>query len=88
MSARSKIAVFVFDGEGQIIGYSNLGNTYQDFRSVYDLKGRRLIDVMHYQVLTEEGDSAVFNWTDRDKTDSTKKMAYFIPVPEWGWTAS
>ena len=81
-----KIAVFVFDGDGQIIGYSNLGNSYQDFRSVYDLKGRRLIEVMHHEVLSEDGDTAVFNWTDRDETESAKKMAYFIPVPEWGWT--
>jgi signal transduction histidine kinase/CheY-like chemotaxis protein/HPt (histidine-containing phosphotransfer) domain-containing protein len=79
-----QIDVFVFNSEGKIVGFSDINNTFEDFGSVYDIKSRRLVDVMNSQNLREEGDLAVFRW--KDKENSVKKLAYFIPLREWGWT--
>ena len=80
-----QVDVFVFDTRGKVLGFSNASNTFEDFGSVYDIKSRRLVEVMNSENLGEEGDMAVFHW--RAASDqSVKKLAYFIPVPEWGWT--
>ena len=80
-----QVDVFVFDNSGKIIGFSNADNSFEDFGSVYDIKSRRLVEVMNSSNLGEDGDMAVFNWQVRDE-QPVKKLAYFIPVPEWGWT--
>ncbi len=81
-----KINVFVFDDEGKVISFSDSKNTFDDFGSVHDLKGRHLVKVMHSETLQEEGDAAVFQWQATGESETTKKMAYFIPVREWSWT--
>ncbi len=80
-----QIDVFVFDTGGKIVGFSNANNAFEDFGSVYDIKSRRLVEVMNSRNLGEEGDMAVFHWRT-EGSQSVKKLAYFIPVPEWGWT--
>ncbi|MDJ0777391.1 MAG: ATP-binding protein [Gammaproteobacteria bacterium] len=80
-----QVDVFVFNTGGRILGFSNANNTFEDFASVYDIKSRKLVEVMNSQNLGEEGDMAVFHW-QADEQKSVKKLAYFIPVPEWGWT--
>ncbi len=80
-----QVDVFVFDTRGKVVGFSNASNTFEDFGSVYDIKSRRLVEVMNSGKLGEEGDMAVFHWRATGD-QSVKKLAYFIPVPEWGWT--
>jgi len=80
-----QIDVFIFDGNEKIVGFSNADNTFEDFGSVYDLKSRRLVEVMNNKNLDEEGETAVFHW-QADGKPAVKKLAYFIPVPEWDWT--
>ncbi len=80
-----QVDVFVFDTSGQIVGFSNPDNSFEDFGSVYDIKSRRLVEVMNSRNLGEEGDMAVFQWQAAGE-QSVKKLAFFIPVPEWGWT--
>lgn len=80
-----QVDVFVFDTSGKIVGFSNANNTFEDFGSVYDIKSRRLVEVMDSRQLGEDGDMAVFQWQS-GAAQSVKKLAYFIPVPNWGWT--
>ena len=80
-----QIDVFVFDSSGKIVGFSNADNKFEDFGSVYDMKSRRLVDVMNNQNLREEGEIAVFHW-QADGKPAVKKLAYFIPLPQWDWT--
>ena len=80
-----QVDVFVFDTGGKIVGFSNANNAFEDFGSVYDIKSRRLVEVMNSRNLGEEGDMAVFHW-QTEGGQSVKKLAYFVPVPEWGWT--
>ena len=80
-----QIDVFVFDSDGKVVGFSNADNTFEDFSSVYDIKSRRLVEVMNNKNLREEGEIAVFHWEDNGKP-VVKKLAYFVPLQEWGWT--
>ncbi len=80
-----QINVFVFNGRGKIVGFSDANNTFEDFGSVYDIKSRRLVEVMNNQNLREEGEIAVFHWQAKGKP-AVKKLAYFIPLREWDWT--
>ena len=80
-----QIDVFVFDSNGKIVGFSNADNTFEDFGSVYDIKSRRLVEVMNNKNLDEEGEIAVFHWQANGKP-VVKKLAYFVPLREWGWT--
>ena len=80
-----QVDVFVFDTGGKILGFSNANNTFEDFGSVYDIKSRRLVEVMNSQNLGADGDMAVFHWQVAG-ANSVKKLAFFIPVPEWEWT--
>ncbi len=80
-----QVDVFVFDTSGKIVGFSNTNNTFEDFGSVYDIKSRRLVEVMDSRNLGEDGDMAVFHWQG-EGGQSVKKLAYFVPVPEWDWT--
>ena len=80
-----RIDVFIFDSSGKIIGFSDANNTFEDFGSVYDIKSRRLVDVMNNKNLAEEGEIAVFHWQAKGNP-AVKKLAYFIPLREWDWT--
>lgn len=80
-----QIDVFVFNSKGKIVGSSDAINTYEDFGSVYDIKSRRLVEVMNNKNLGEEGEIAVFHWQAEDKP-AVKKLAFFIPLREWDWT--
>jgi signal transduction histidine kinase/CheY-like chemotaxis protein len=80
-----QIDVFVFDSSGKTVGFSNADNTFEDFGSAYDIKSRRLVEVMNNKSLDEEGEIAVFHWQPPGKP-AVKKLAYFIPLPEWDWT--
>ena len=80
-----QINVFVFNSSGKIVGFSDANNTFEDLGSVFDIKSRRLVDVMNNKNLSEEGDIAVFHWQE-DGKPAVKKLAYFIPLREWDWT--
>jgi len=80
-----QIDVFIFDSSGKIVGFSDANNTFEDFGSVYDIKSRRLVEVMNNKGLREEGEIAVFHWQDNGES-AVKKLAYFIPLREWDWT--
>ncbi len=80
-----QIDVFVFDSQGKIVGFSDVNNTFEDFGSVFDIKSRRLVEVMNNKTLSEEGEIAVFRWQGKQKS-TVKKLAYFIPLREWDWT--
>jgi len=80
-----QIDVFVFDSDGNIVGFSDANNKFEDFSSVYDLKSRRLVEVMNNKNLDEGGETAVFHW-QADGKPTVKKLAYFIPLREWDWT--
>ncbi len=80
-----KINVFVFDGAGEIVGFSDAENAFENFGSVYDIKSRRLVEVMNNKTLREEGEIAVFHW-EAEGESPAKRLAYFIPMREWDWT--
>jgi len=80
-----KIDVFVFDSSGKVVGFSDASNKFEDFSSVYDIKSRRLVEVMNNKTLGEEGEIAVFR-RQADGKPAVKKLAYFIPLREWDWT--
>jgi len=80
-----QINVFVFDSSGKVVGFSDVNNTFEDFGSVYDIKSRRLVEVMNNKNLDEEGEIAVFHWQAEGQPE-VKKLAYFIPLREWDWT--
>ncbi len=80
-----QIDVFVFNSDGKIVGFSDANNTFEDFGSVYDIKSRRLVEVMNNKNLSEDGEIAVFHWQANGKP-AVKKLAYFIPLRKWDWT--
>ncbi len=80
-----QISVFVFDSDGEIIGFSDDDNQFENFKSVYDIKSRRLVKVMNNKTLAKEGELAVFHWQSEGQP-AVKKLAFFTPLPEWGWT--
>jgi len=80
-----QIDVFVFNSSGKVVGFSDANDTFEDFGSVYDIKSRRLVEVMNNKNLAEEGEIAVFHWEAQGHA-AVKKLAYFIPLREWDWT--
>jgi signal transduction histidine kinase len=80
-----QIDVFVFNSNGKVVGFSDANDTFEDFGSVYDIKSRRLVEVMNNKNLDKEGEIAVFHRQGKGDS-SVKKLAYFIPLREWDWT--
>ncbi len=80
-----QIDVFVFNSSGKVVGFSDVNDTFEDFGSVYDIKSRRLVEVMNNRNLDAEGEIAVFHRQGKGGS-SVKKLAYFIPLREWDWT--
>ena len=80
-----QIDVFVFNSSGKVVGFSDVNDTFEDFGSVYDIKSRRLVEVMNNKNLDPEGETAVFHRQGKGDS-SVKKLAYFIPLREWDWT--
>jgi len=84
-----KGTLIVFDENATLLG--NTGTRYQikSVADVQDLKGRNLATTMRYDALENKGQSAVFYWNPESTSaneESSKKMGYFIPIKEWGWT--
>ncbi len=80
-----QIDVFVFNSSGKVVGFSDANDAFEDFGSVYDIKSRRLVEVMNNRNLDPEGEIAVFHRQGKGDS-SVKKLAYFIPLREWDWT--
>ena len=74
--------VFAFDGDGTIVAHSDSGLVGSSLDGIRDFKGRSIGQSMRYDNLTQEGGRAVFLWQKPDGTGN-KKMAHFIPIPEW-----
>ncbi|MDH3689841.1 MAG: response regulator [Gammaproteobacteria bacterium] len=78
--------LFVFDGEGIIVTHSDekmVGLSIDTFR---DMKGRVVANIMRFDNLGENGDSAVFSWRRPGHEAASKNMGFFVPIQEWGWT--
>ncbi len=80
-----QIDIFVFNSKGKVVGFSNVDNTFENFETVHDIKGRHLVDVMNSKSLSDDGEIAVFHWQGQGESE-VQKLAYFIPFREWGWT--
>jgi hypothetical protein len=78
-----QINVFVFDGQGKIVGFSDANNTFEGFGSVYDMKSRRLVNVMNNKNLSEDGDIAVFHWQDVGKKVSLLHSSERMGLDYW-----
>ncbi|OMH32745.1 cache domain-containing protein [Motiliproteus sp. MSK22-1] len=78
--------VFVFRRDGTIVSHpkeSLVGTSLGDLR---DVKGRKLKKYMRDDVLSVNGDSAVFFWLKPGQTKGNKYIAHFKPIPGWDWT--
>ena len=84
MSRFDNVNIFVFDNSGAVVTTDTTRLSMKSISGIRDLKGRVLKDVMSSENLQQEGDVAVFLWDESDTLK--KKMAYFIPIPEWHWT--
>ena len=77
--------LFAFDDTGTLVAHSDPDLVGGSLDEILDFKGRSIGQVMRYDRLSAKGDRAVFFWKRSDGTGS-KKMAHFIPIPEWGIT--
>jgi len=78
--------LFIFDKKGQILAHQNPDFERTTIASIEDMKGRHIAQVMRADRIKKNGDFAVFNWSTNGMQSGKKKMGYFTPVPEWGWT--
>jgi len=82
--------LFVFNNNGQILAHQNpaIDGTFITF--MRDIKDRNIAEVMNSSVLKTEGDYAVFSWKNpgEESTNSSgsKKLAFFLPYPQWHMT--
>ncbi|GAB6907489.1 hypothetical protein JCM12296A_33260 [Desulfosarcina cetonica] len=81
-----KLKIFVFDQEAQMLMHQMRERDVTPIRRVEDVKGRNLFEVMRPDVLSTNGDFAVFYWPSASQGNKKQKMGYFRPLPNWGWT--
>lgn len=78
--------LMVFDKNSMILGHTNKKYENLSIANIEELKGRNLAEITRFDNLDEKGLSAVFYW-DLDKNAAiSKKIGYFIPIKDWGWT--
>jgi signal transduction histidine kinase len=78
--------VFIFNKEGKILAHpksTSEGNSVDELR---DMKGRKIIEVMHVEQLKLSGESAVFSMKDEARHTTRKNLGYFMPFRQWQWT--
>ena len=80
--------LFVFDQKGRIMAHPDPDIESMSLGLLRDLKGRRISQVMSAEVLSPEGDSAVFDWKKPGEEARSRKLGYFIPVQGWKWTVA
>jgi signal transduction histidine kinase len=78
--------LFVFGKDSKIIAHSDGSFAGLSIEKIRDMKGRQIAKVMRYDMLQSDGEIAVFSWKKPDQVASTKKMGYFLALPEWQWT--
>jgi signal transduction histidine kinase len=83
--------LMIFDVNGIIIAHTKKSYENLSLQDVLELKGRNLLSIARYDVLSEKGQAAVFSWDfksniDSSTIDSNKKIGYFMPINMWGWT--
>ncbi len=81
-----RIEVFAFDKDGVIVSSTISSNRGKSLKGVRDLIGNELVENMNIANLTSKGGSAVY-FSDLNRVSKgEKKLAYFVPVKELGWT--
>jgi len=78
--------VFVFDENYKIIAHPNSKIEGISIESLKDIKGRQIVKLIHKKKMNNDGESAVFNWTNSEKSSKEKKLGFFIPFRKWKWT--
>jgi signal transduction histidine kinase len=78
--------IFVFGSDGIIKAHSNNQLLGIDLKDIYDMKGRKLTHSLHPNNIAQKGDSAVFSWASPNLELNKKKLGFFIPLTDFGWT--
>jgi signal transduction histidine kinase len=78
--------IFVFGSDGVIKAHSNNQLLGMDLNKIYDMKGRKLTHSLHPNNISAKGDSAVFSWASNHPELNKKKLGFFIPLTNFGWT--
>jgi len=80
----------IFDENGIILSHTKSEFVNSSIKNIREMKGRDLFDISNYDILKDEGRSAVFYWNNdlNDKNDAigSKKIGYFVPIKQWKWT--
>ena len=80
----------IFDENGVILSHTKPEFVNFPISNIREMKGRALFEISSYDVLKEDGQSAVFYWkNDLNKKDDiidSKKIGYFVPIKQWKWT--
>ena len=73
--------LFAFDASGVVLSHPNPDWVGKNIGEIKDIKGRVLSKFAAYDVLRDEGESAVIDWESTG--NSKKKMAFFVPISGW-----
>ncbi|MCP5195664.1 MAG: cache domain-containing protein [Gammaproteobacteria bacterium] len=82
--------LMIFDENGLILSHTKSDYINSSIKNIKEMKGRNLLAISSYDVLKDDGQSAVFYWkknlaNENDVIDS-KKIGYFVPIKKWKWT--
>ncbi|MDH3689564.1 MAG: cache domain-containing protein, partial [Gammaproteobacteria bacterium] len=77
--------LLVFDRAGTVIAHPNPLLEGTSIAGARDLKGRSLAEIVDDDGLTADRHYAVFSWKANQDPSTTRKMGYFVPIPEWNW---
>jgi signal transduction histidine kinase len=78
--------VFVFGANGIILAHSDYNMIGFDFNQIDDMKGRKLSLALNHKTISDHGDSAVFSFSKATDSEKKKKLGFFVPLREFGWT--
>ena len=79
-ASAEKEDLFVFDEKGVIIAHPDPAMQSRSIGSLRDMKGRKIAEVMSADVLSPEGDLAVFDWKKPGEETVSKQLGCFVPV--------
>lgn len=78
--------IFLFNSDGCILAHPLSGMIGRSLGDMVDIKGRKISQVMDVRTLKFDGDSAVVLWNINKDIPISKKLGFFIPYRQWGWT--
>ena len=76
---------YIMDEDFNLISSSNKNMGKGAYRTIEDIKDRKIAEVMQFDNLHHRGDFAIFN-TVGENGRSAQVLAFFLPFPPWKYT--